>query len=194
MHMIHSEDKPQHWTNWHSCTQIGLRPTDQSQNCEQVQHWTMGERMAGKGGLLKSRKKQVNEQDPKITPEIKNVKKHWCRTTTGRQEEEEQAAELWRLQKTLAKHKNNKEMGDNQRVITRQHKVLSNILQRGNSERNERSLDEKKRYTNRTDDSLQPINTARVQLLIASHQPKYITASLHCLDHCISISNNRKAY
>lgn len=52
-----------------------------------------------------------------------------------RQEEVEEAAELWRLQETSARHKNNREEGEIQTVITRQHEVLSNTLQGGNSER-----------------------------------------------------------
>ena len=56
-----------------------------------------------------------------------------------RQEEVVEAAELWRLQETSARQKRNREEGESQTVITRQHEVLSNTLQRGNSERNERN-------------------------------------------------------
>lgn len=56
-----------------------------------------------------------------------------------RQEEVEEAAELWRLQETSARQKINREEGESQTVITRQHEVLSNTLQGGNSERNERN-------------------------------------------------------
>ena len=52
-----------------------------------------------------------------------------------RQEEVEEAAELWRLQETSARQKLNRgEEGESQTVITRQHEVLSNTLQGGNSE------------------------------------------------------------
>lgn len=55
------------------------------------------------------------------------------------EEEEEEAAELWRLQETLATHKNNREEGESQTAITRQHEVLSITLRGGNSGRNERN-------------------------------------------------------
>lgn len=54
------------------------------------------------------------------------------------EEEEEEAAELWRLQETLATHEN-KEEGESQTAITRQHEVLSITLRGGNSGRNERN-------------------------------------------------------
>lgn len=142
MHMVHSEDKPQHRTNWHSCTWTGLRPTDQPQNCKQAQHWTMGERTAGRGeGVSDSQKesKSTNRRrTQRITPENKKttaMQNH----DRERQEEVEEAAELWRLQETSARHKNNREEGESQTVITRQHEVLSNTLQGGNSERNEKN-------------------------------------------------------
>lgn len=62
-----------------------------------------------------------------------------------RQEEVEEAAELWRLQDTSAKKVNNREEGKNQTVITRQHEILSNTLQGGNSERKERNQRRKER-------------------------------------------------
>lgn len=73
------------------------------------------------------------------------------------------------------------EEGESQTVITRQHEVLSNTLQGGNSERVERSQRQKENrgYTNRTDHSPQPTNTARVQLphtLTDLLQPGDITA------------------
>lgn len=144
MHMVHSEDKPQHWTNWHSCTWTGLRPTDQSQNCKQAQHWTMGERTAdrGEGGVWQSKRKQVNEQKMNSKDHPRNQKTTAMQNhdRERQEDEEEEAAELWRLQETLATHKNNREEGESQTVITRQHEVLSNTLQGGgNSERNERN-------------------------------------------------------
>lgn len=85
MHMVHSEDKPQHRTNWHSFTWTGLRPTDQPQNCKQAQHWTMGERTAGRGGRRvsdnqKESKSTNRRRTQRITPE--NEKRQRCRTTT----------------------------------------------------------------------------------------------------------------
>lgn len=69
----------------------------------------------------------------------------------------------------FSRNGNNREKGKSQTVITRQHEIQSNTLQGGNSERNERNQRQKKKernrkYTNRTDDSPQPTNTARVQL------------------------------
>lgn len=86
MHMVHSEDKPQHRTNWHSCTWTGLRPTDQPQNCKQAQHWTMGERTAGRGeGVSDNQNKasQQTEDELKGSPQ-KTKKRQRCRTTTER--------------------------------------------------------------------------------------------------------------
>lgn len=78
-----------------------------------------------------------------------------------RQEEVEEAAELWRLQETSARHKNNREEGESQTVITRQHEVLSNTLQGGNSERNERNQRRKE-----TEDTQTEQTTAHSPLIL----------------------------
>lgn len=97
-----------------------------------------------------NQRKQVNEQktNSKDHPRNKKKKREGKSKTTAMQnhdrerqeEEEEEAAELWRLQETIATHKNNREEGEeSQTAITRQHEVLSNTLQGGNSGRDERN-------------------------------------------------------
>lgn len=113
--------------------------------------------MAGRGGrrgegrkegCLTIKKKASQQTELKGSPQKTKPK---TKTTAmqnhdrERQEEVEEAAELWRLQETSARQKNNREEGESQTVITRQHEVLSNTLQGGNSERNERNQRRKKK-------------------------------------------------
>lgn len=184
MHMVHSEDKPQHRTNWHSFTWTGLRPTDQPQNCKQAQHWTMGERTAGRGeGLSDNQRKKASQQTEdklKGSPQKKTKKiRQRCRTTTEIDKEEvEEAAELWRLQETSARQKKITEkrervkqwLQDNMESWATPCKEAT-VREMGGIKKAKRNWG----YTNRTDDSPQPTNTARVQLphtLTASLQPK----------------------
>lgn len=81
----------------------------------------------------------------RITPEKKEKTTAMQNHDRDRQVEVEEAAELWRLQETSARQRNNREEGESQTVITRQHEVLSNTLQGGNSERAERSQKGKKK-------------------------------------------------
>lgn len=176
-------DKPQHRTNWHSVTWTGLRPTDQSQNCKQAQHWTMGERTASRGrGVSDNQKKQVNKQTTKSKDHPKELKndsdaepQQWGET--------EEAAELWRLQETSARHQNNNRGGreSNSDYKTtwspEQHPARRQQWEKWGVKGEKQKRNQ--RYTNRTDDSSQPDNTARVQLPHtppASLQPKHSTA------------------
>lgn len=154
-------DKPQHRTNWHSVTRTGLRPTDQSQNCKQAQHWTMRERTAGRGrGVSDNQKKQVNmkTRNSKDHPkELKNDSdaepQQWGET--------EEAAELWRLQETSARHPNNNRGGreSNSDYKTtwspEQHPARRQQWEKWGVKGRKQKRNQ--RYTNRTDDSSQPI-------------------------------------
>lgn len=116
-----------------------------------------------------------------------------------RQEEVEEAAELWRLQETSARHKNNREEGEIQTVITRQHEVLSNTLQGGNSERNERNQKAKRKET---EGSQTEQTTAHSPLILQgcnSHthwQHRFSQkTSPHCLERLVFLNSvNRKSH
>lgn len=146
----------------------------------------MGERTAGRGEGVSDNQKESKSTNRRRTERITPKK----RKTTAmqnhdreRQEEVEEAAELWRLQETSARHKKITE-GESQTVITRQHEVLSNTLQGGNSERNERNQRRKEKEQKQNRRQPTAHNTARVQLphtLTASLQPKNITALFESL-------------
>lgn len=94
-----------------------------------------------------------------------------------RQEEEEEAAELWRLQETIATHKNNRRGGresdsDYKTIWSpEQHPARRQQWERWEEPKAKRNWG----HTNRTDGSPQPTNAARVQLPhtpTASLQPK----------------------
>lgn len=132
-HNIELSDTAAHEQDWDPLT------NHRTVNRRSTEPWESARRAEGRGCLTIKKKasQQTERGTQRITPE--NKKRQQCRTTTERQEEVEEAAELWRLQETSARHKNNREEGESQTVITRRYEVLSNNLQGGNSERNERS-------------------------------------------------------
>lgn len=188
MHMVHSEDKPQHWTNWHSCTRTGLRPTDQSQNCKQAQHWTMVERMAGRGegGMsddLKKKRKgmQVNKQIGECKGSTPQKTNKWISEWIKQRQQNYNSDAEPRLSETgrgrgcsgcrrLQRHGNNRRERESdgdyktrwspeQHPARRQRWGRWGIKRRGRKEKKGA-----KKFTNGKDNSPQPTNTARVQL------------------------------
>lgn len=196
MHMVHSEDKPQHRTNWHSFTWTGLRPTDQSQNCKQAQHWTMGERTAGRGrgGVWQSKEASQQTED-----EIKGSPQRTERTTAMQNHDREEQRRLQSCGgcRRLQQDRKRTEEGESQTVITRRHEVLSNTLQGGNSERNEESKAKKRKET---EDTQTEQTTAHSPIILQgcnSHthrQPRISQkTALHCLDSS-TVSTERHFY
>lgn len=143
-HNIELTDTAAHEQDWDPLT------NHRTVNRRSTEPWASARRAEGRGCLtVKKKASQQTEDELKGSPR-KTKKRQRCRTTTERQEEVEEAAELWRLQETSARHKNNREEGESQTVITRQHEVLSNTLQGGNSERNEKNQKAKRKETEET--------------------------------------------
>lgn len=181
-HNIELTDTASHEQDWDPLT------NHRTVNRRSTEPWERahgGQRGGSVSTVKKKKASQQTEDKLKGSPQKKKEKTTAMQNhDRDRQVEVEEAAELWRLQETSARQRNKREEGESQTVITRQHEVLSNTLQGGNSERAERSQKGKKKrnwgYTNRTDDSPQPTNTARVQLPHTHRQPK--KTSRHCLD------------